>query len=74
MSVKDVAGFMLEELKKNGSLPQVGLVDIIKDKFGDAFVFKTTHGTLTIDRKVIKEFNKIKGDDILWDKYRCCWR
>lgn len=74
MTAKDVAGFMLEEVKRNGSLPQVGLVDIIKEKFGAEFVFETTHKTLTIDRKVIKEFNKLKGEEILWDKDRCCWR
>ena len=74
MSVKDVAGFMLNEIKKNGSLPQVGLADVIRDKFGKEFVFETAHKTLTIDRKVLREFNKIKGDDIVWDKDRCCWR
>ncbi len=73
MTVKDVAQFMLKELNKKGSLPQVGLVDIIKEKFGDEFVFETTHGTLTIDRKVIREFNKIKSKDIIWDKDGCCW-
>ncbi|WP_024955048.1 DUF6953 family protein [Sulfurospirillum arcachonense] len=74
MNVKDVAQFMLNELKKKGVLNQVGLVDIIKEKFGDEFVFETTHGTLTIDRKVIREFNKVKGENILWDKDGCCWR
>lgn len=74
MKVSNVAKFMLNELKKNGVLNQVGLVDTIKDKFGDEFVFETTHGTLTIDRKVIREFNKIKGPDIVWDKYGCCWK
>ena len=73
MTVKDVASFMLNEIKKNGSLPQFGLVDIIKEKFGNEFVFETTHKTLTIDRKVIREFNKIKGENIVWDKDRCCW-
>ena len=47
--------------------------DIIKEKFGNEFVFETTHKTLTIDRKVIREFNKIKGENIVWDKDRCCW-
>lgn len=73
MTVKDVAQYMLSELKKNGTLPQVGLADIIKDKFGAEFVFETTHGTLTIDRLVIREFNKIKGKDVVWDKDGCCW-
>ncbi len=73
MKVKDVAQFMLKELNKKGVLPQVGLADIIKEKFGDEFVFTTTHGTITIDRKVIREFNKLKGDDIRWDKDGCCW-
>lgn len=73
MKIKDVAQFMLKELNKKGTLLQVGLADIIKDKFGDEFVFTTTHGTLTIDRKVIREFNKIKGNDVVWDKDGCCW-
>jgi hypothetical protein len=73
MKVKDVAQFMLKELNKKGVLPQVGLADIIKEKFGDEFVFTTTHGTITIDRKVIREFNKLKGEDIRWDKDGCCW-
>ena len=73
MKVKDVAEFMLKELNKKGVLPQVGLAGIIKDEFGEEFVFKTTHGTITIDRKVIREFNKLKGDDICWDKDGCCW-
>lgn len=73
MTTKDVAQFMLSEVKKNGVLSQVGLVDIIKKKFGDEFVFETTHGTLTIDRLVIREFNKIKDPDILWNKDGCFW-
>ena len=73
MKVKDVAEFMLKELNKKGILPQVGLADIIKDKFGEEFVFTTTHGTITIDRKVIREFNKLKGKDVQWDKDGCCW-
>ena len=31
------------------------LVEIIKEKFGDEFVFETTHGTLIVDRKVIRK-------------------
>jgi len=73
MKVKDVAQFMLKELNKKGVLPQVGLAEIIKDKFGEEFVFTTTHQTITIDRKVIREFNKLKGENIHWDKDGCCW-
>jgi len=73
MKIKDVAEFMVNELDKNGVLPQAGLVDIIKEKFGDEFIFTTAHGTLTIDRKVIREFNKIKGEDVKWDKASNCW-
>lgn len=74
MTTKEVAQFMLKELNENGILPQTGLVDVIQEKFGDEFVFKTAHGSLTIDRKVISAFNKMKGDDVIWDKAGCCWR
>lgn len=64
---------MLSELDKNGVLPQARLVEIIKEKFGNEFIFETAHGTLTIDRKVIREFNKLKGEDVKWDKNSNCW-
>lgn len=73
MTAKDVAQYMLKELKRDGVLKQAGLVEVIQEKFGDELVFKTTHGTLTIGRLVIREFNKIKGKDVVWDKLGCCW-
>lgn len=74
MKTKDVAEYMLKELLKNGVLYQDGLVTTIKEKFGEEFVFTTTHGTLSVDRKVIREFNKIKSKDVLWDRDGACWR
>ena len=74
MSTKDVAEYMLQELAKDGILYQEKLVQKIQKQFGDEFVFANTHGTLSIDRKVLREFNKIKGDNILWDRDGCCWK
>jgi len=73
MKIKDVVDYMLQELEKNGVLHQKGLVLIIKEKFGDQFVFTNSHGTLSIDRKVIREFNKVKSKDVLWNKESYCW-
>jgi len=74
MKIQDVAKYMLEELEKNGVLYQEGLVNIIKEKFGEQFIFSNSYGTLSIDRVVIREFNKLKGKDVLWDKEECCWK
>jgi hypothetical protein len=74
MNAKDVAKYMLEELKKNIILHQEGIVHRIQEKFGDEFVFKNNYGTLSIDRKVLREFNKIKGEDVVWDKEGRCWK
>ncbi len=74
LKIKNVVDYMLEELDKNGVLHQKDLVNIIKEKFGEQFVFTNSHGTLSIDRKVIREFNKVKSKDILWNKETYCWR
>ena len=73
MTTKDVAEFMLNLISENGVLHQEGLADTIKEKFGDEFVFMTTHGTLTIDRIVLREFNKLKDKDVVWNKEERCW-
>lgn len=73
MKIKDVVEFMLKELEENGVLYQKGLVNTIQEKFGNEFIFTNSHGTLSIDRKVIREFNKLKGEDIHWDKESCSW-
>jgi hypothetical protein len=74
MKMQDVAKYMLEELEKNGVLYQEGLVNTIKEKFGEQFIFANSYGTLSIDRVVIREFNKLKNKDVLWDKEEHCWR
>lgn len=74
MKTKDVAEFMVKELAQNGILYQEGLVQKIQKLFGDEFVFANNHGTLSIDRKVLREFNKIKGEKVLWDRDGCCWK
>jgi len=73
MKIKDVVEFMLKELEENGVLYQKGLVKTIQEKFGDEFIFTNSHGTLSIDRKVIREFNKQKGNDVRWDKESFSW-
>lgn len=74
MTTKDVAQYMLNELTQNGVLHQEELVHKIKEKYGDEFIFANNHGTLSIDRKVLREFNKVKGKDILWDRDGRCWK
>lgn len=74
MSAKDVAEYMLQELTKDGILYQEKLVPKIQKLFGDEFVFANAHGTFSLDRKVLREFNKIKGENILWDRDGFCWK
>ena len=72
-STKDVAGWMLEEIRTNDYLEQGAAVYTIKDKFGDDFVYTNDNGNLAIAKKVLTAFNKLSGDSVVWLRGEKAW-
>ncbi|MFN0196252.1 MAG: DUF6953 family protein [Planctomycetaceae bacterium] len=50
----------------NEQLLQVNAVAAIKDLFGKDFVYRSDVGEMSIDRRILYQFRKLTGDDIVW--------
>ena len=74
-SPADVAAWMLKELQQEGELYQQSAADDIIEKFGDEFIYYSERsGNAAISKDVLKEFNAISGDDVVWERRQKLWR
>ena len=71
---KDVDQWMVDELKQKKFLYQETTVYSIKKKFGKDFVYTNVNGNLSIGKDVLKEFKKLSGDDVVWERGEKAWR
>ena len=73
-NAKDVAEFMMKELKENECLYQQDVVYDIEEKFGEEFVYENDNGGLSIDKKVLAEFRKLDDKNVVYEKGQKMWR
>jgi len=75
MDVQKVAEWLKEYILKDdsGSISQYDAVNAIQEKFGNKYVYDGESGNLCISKNVLKEFGKIKGKDIVWDRSEKAW-
>ena len=71
---KEVAEWMLSELKEVKNLDQEVAVYKINQKFGDDFVYQNENGNLAIDKGVLKEFRKLTEGMVVWGRGYKQWR
>lgn len=71
---KDVAQWMLEELKREKYLYQNSMVSDIESKFGEEFTYVNENGNPAIDRRVLREFRKLTEDIVVWERGERLWR
>lgn len=71
---RDVAEWMLEELNREDVLYQEPVVSEIEAKFGEEFTYTNENGNPAIDRRVLKAFRAITGDDVVWVREDFMWR
>ena len=69
-----VAGWMLEELKRQGKLHQDTVVFVIAEKFGSQFTYDKKDGNLAIRRDVLAAFRKLTKDSVVWVREDRYWR
>ncbi len=74
VDAKTVAQWMLEELNKVHYLYQEVAVVQIMTKFGKPHWYFNQNGGTAIDKSVLKEFKKLTGDDVIWEKGQKLWR
>lgn len=74
MTPEVIAQWMLEELKRVNYLYQETVVYDIASKFGEEFTYHNQNGNLAIDRQVLREFRKLTGDRVVWERGERLWR
>jgi hypothetical protein len=70
----DVARWMLEQVQSGQWLDQEVAVFEIEKRFGVAFVYDNENGNPAIDERVLKEFNAISKDTVVWERGDRAWR
>jgi hypothetical protein len=71
---KEIAEWMLEQLKAGRDLYQDEIVNEIEQKFGGEFVYENENGNPAIDRRVLQEFRKMTEKTVVWERGGRFWR
>lgn len=73
---KDVGRWLHETILENNSRRsyQSVMVRRIRDDFGSEFSYRNKNGNWAIDKAVLKEFNRIRDEHIVWDRSNQSWR
>jgi hypothetical protein len=70
----DVARWMIDELDRTGSLPQADAVAGIEREFEVGFIYVNRNGHKAIEPNVLREFQELTGDSVVWDQSAYEWR
>jgi len=73
-TAEDVAKWMLAQIQERSYLDQGAAARQIRELFGDGFLYKNANGNPAISKAVLKLFQKLSGDDVVWDRSDRSWR
>lgn len=71
---REVAQWMVEEVERAGILQQDRAARTIRSHFGDEFVYRNANNNLAINELVLKIFNELTGDRVVWSRSLFHWR
>ncbi len=69
-----IARWMLGEIERKQELFQLDAVREIAEKFGPEFTCENRRGNRAIDPRVLKAFEKLTGDTVVWEHWGRYWR
>jgi hypothetical protein len=69
----EVAGWMVQHLRRQGMLPQFYAAEAIRRQFGDGFVYEDDRGFTAVRDDVVREFLRAAGGAVRWDDRRRFW-
>lgn len=69
-----IAEWMLTRLEETGQLDQADAVAEIADRFGEHFTYENENGNPAIDKRVLRAWNALTGNTVVWDRWEFCWR
>lgn len=70
----DVARWMSESIEAEEYLYQDVAANEIGSRFGAVFTHINQHGNVAINPDVLREFKKLSGDSVVWDRSERLWR
>lgn len=70
---KEIAEWMHEQLG-TGELYQSELADKIIKTFGKQNTYTNANGNPAINKEILKEFNKLTQEDVVWSRSGQYWR
>ncbi len=73
-AAKQVAKWMLKELKRRGKLRQDIVVFEIAEKFGSQYTCEIKNARLAIRKDVLAAFRKLTKDSVVWVQEDSHWR
>jgi len=73
-TAEDVAQWMLKEVMDDGPLYQITATWQIGDKFSKTFVYINDNGNPAMSKDVLKAYNEISADLVVWSKGGRYWR
>lgn len=73
-TARDVAEWMVIQLKEKRFLYQEFIVYEIPKLFGKEFTYDNASGNPAISKSVLTHFNKLTGDEVVWERREKMWR
>lgn len=73
-TASEVAAWMLEQIKTKKELYQDEAFHEIERSFGKSFAYQNDVGSNVISPSVLKRFNQISKDDVVWSRSYKHWR
>jgi len=70
----EVAAWMMQALDGAYVLHQSVAVSEIMQRFGDEFAWINENGSMAIKSSVLKAFDAMTGDDVVWERSGRLWR
>lgn len=62
------------EVRRTGNLEQDYAADKIVELFGEEFTYENDNGNTVIGRIVLKAFNSLNPNDVVWSRRERAWR
>lgn len=73
-TAKDVAQWMVDEIKRFPVLGQADAASQIETRFGEEFTYLNSNHNRAIHKDVLTEFQKLTGHKVVWVKQTRAWR
>lgn len=68
-----IAKWLHDKIMFENWVTQRDAVREIEEKFGEEYIYTNVNGNPAISRGVIKEFARLKGDNIVWNRSTFEW-